>query len=203
MALTYSISSVMLDFKYFFSPLKKISCFVLVVGFVVVGANSIQARPLQAEEKSPVLRHAAGMKIIGVQGGMSSMGFRVVLDAGYLHAISLQSRLWLATEWVQLPSFFYQNVSLSYLLAKTLFSNHKSFDFNLLLGPVGLFETFQKKKTSRTSFNTGVLVGGEMGMSLSDHADLLIGGGSMFFILKKRDSSRWNHYLTVSIKFNF
>jgi hypothetical protein len=202
MASTYSISSLMLVFKYYLSPLKKISCLLLVVGFVVVGANNMQARP-QAEEESPLLRHAASMKTIGVQGGMSSMGFRVVLDAGYLHAISLQSRLWLATEWVQLPSFFYQNVSLSYLLAKTIFSNHKSFDFNLLVGPVGLFETFQKKKTSRTSFNTGVLAGGEMEMSLSDHADLLIGGGSMFFILKKRDSSRWNHYLTVGFKFNF
>jgi hypothetical protein len=202
MVSTYRILSLMLVFKYFLSPLKKISCLLLVVGVVVVGANSVQARP-QAEEKSPLLRHAAGMKTIGVQGGMSSMGFRVVLDAGYLHAISLQSRLWLTTEWVQLPSFFYQNFSLSYLIAKTLFSNHKSFDFNLLLGPVGLVETFKKKKRMRTSFNTGVLAGVEMEMSLSDHADLLLGSGSMFFILKNRDSMRWNHYATVGIKFTF
>jgi hypothetical protein len=190
--------------RTFLSLLKKIRCLLLVVGFVVMESNSIKAKD-QGERERPVLRHAAGMKAIGVQGGMSSreLGGRVLLDAGYLHTISFQSRLWLATEWTWLRSSFYQNVSLSYLLSKTVFSNHKSFDVNVPLGVIGVVDTFKRQKRIRTSFNTGVLLGLEIEIKILEYVDFLLGGGSMFFVLKNRDIGRWNHYVTAGIKFSF
>jgi hypothetical protein len=203
MASTYSISSIMLLFKYFFPLLKKNSCLLLVVGGVVVGANRVQAMP-QAEEKNILVRHAIGNHALKGFVGESSLGWIGGMEWSYQLSFLGSVRILSGMEWKNERLSSFRGGFLQPMYFRTVWTNYDRLILNLGVGGITNYnKIFDQKSTKPYSgFNVGVVLGGEVEIFVLGAIELVFSGGPILYFLKD-PFERFSYYVNAGIKFNF
>ncbi len=152
----------------------------------------------------PTLRHIKSTQGMGLQFGISSIGYKGILEWSYLFLTDLQLKICLGGEWKKKETSSYQSIFLQPALSYTVASNDKNLYLNILGGPILAYIQYKENKlnSNQSNFNVGIALGGEVELFLMNNLELLFGGGPVVFLLKDA-YNRVDYYLTVGLKVNF
>jgi hypothetical protein len=154
--------------------------------------------------KKPTLRHTSGMQGIGASVGISTISYKALAEWGYHFSSYSQIRIGVGGEWKNKDTVAYHSPFAQATFHYTLYTNYKDLFLNILAGPLVHYTSCQNKiiNLKETSFNVGLVIGGEVELFLTSNIAFTASGGPTILFLKNKHG-RLGYLLSIGLKFNF
>ncbi|MHB9147572.1 MAG: hypothetical protein ACYC2U_04020 [Candidatus Amoebophilus sp.] len=154
--------------------------------------------------KRPTLRHTSGMQGIGAGVGISTISYKALVEWGYHFSSYSQIKVGVGGEWKNKDTLAYRSPFVQATFNYTFYTNYKDLFLNMLAGPLVQYTSYQNKviNLKETSFNVGLIVGGEIELFLTSNIELVASGGPTILFLKNK-YGRLGYVLSIGLKFNF
>jgi hypothetical protein len=144
------------------------------------------------------------MQGVGASIGISTISYKALAEWSYHFSSYSQIRIGVGGEWKNKDTLAYHSPFAQATFHYTLYTNYKDLFLNMLAGPLVHYTSYQNKviNLKETSFNVGLVVGGEVELFLTSNIELIASGGPTILFLKNKHG-RLGYLISIGFKFNF